>query len=292
MHARAVGRGSSEQLVDRRGELAPRLEPLGRILCEAAHDQAIDLGRDRGDVLARPGGRLHQMHRDDVADPLRDERRTPGDQVVEHAPDRVDIGASIDLASTAALLGRHERRGPHDDGGLGLVRRVVDELRDPEVDDLRALAAGYLWIGDEEDVLGLEITVHDAGGVGGAERARHLPHDAQRLAGSQTPEPAQTLVERLALEQLHHDVGAAVLGVAEIEDLHDPRIGHRGRGARLVEEPPHGVGLERGRRVQHLDRRLASDHRVLGEPDGPHSAFTDLLEHAIPTDLRARIHSL
>jgi hypothetical protein len=49
--------------------------------------------------------------------------------------------------------------------------------------------------------------------VGALERAPHLSDHARRIRDRQNAKARETFVERLALEQLHDDVGAAVLEV-------------------------------------------------------------------------------
>jgi hypothetical protein len=220
---------------------------------------------------------------DDLADTLAVEGRPADQQVVEHAAQRVQIAAVVDVAGAAALLGRHVHRRAHDRRGLGLdlAAGVVGQLGDAEVEDLGALAAGDLAIGHEEDVLGLEIAVDDASPVGGVERRRDLAQDPQRVLGRQATEALEARVEGLALEELHDDVGAAVGVVAEVEDLHDAGIGDRGRGPGLVEEPLDDVLVGRQRRLQHLDRGAASEQRVLGQVDRAHAALPELLDDAV-----------
>ena len=67
-------------------------------------------------------------------------------------------------------------------------------------------------------------------------------HAAARRTTGQRAELGEPRVERLALEELHHDERAAVGVVAEVEDLHDPGIADRRHRARLVEEPVDDVG--------------------------------------------------
>ena len=122
---------------------------------------------------------------------------------------------------------------------------IVGQLRDAEIEDLAAFAAGDLVIGDEENILGLEIAMNDAARVRRAERARDLAHDPQRVGDRQSPQPTDALIERLARQQLHHEIGAAVGVVAEVEDLHDPRIRDRRRRACLVEEAGDDLGPRR-----------------------------------------------
>jgi hypothetical protein len=225
------------------------------------------------------------VRRDDLADALAVERHATDDEVVEHAAQRVQIAAVIDVAGAAALLGRHVHGRAHDRRGvrLHLAVGVVRQLGDAEVEDLGALAAGDLAVGDQEDVLGLEVAVDDAAAVRGVQRRGDLAQQPQRLLGRQPTVPLEPRVEGLALEELHHDVRATVGVVAEVEDLHDAGIGDRGGRARFVEEALHDV-LVRGQvGLQHLHRRAATEQRVLGQVHRPHPALTQLLHDAILT---------
>ena len=113
----------------------------------------------------------------------------------------------------------------------------------------------------------------------------------RRASNCKHADACESLVERLAIEQLHHDVRASVSVVTEVEDLDDPRIRDRRGGARLVEETRHDIGSMRELGVQHLDGRTTTKHRVLGEPHGAHAALTDLMKHSIRPDLRPSTHA-
>jgi hypothetical protein len=78
--------------------------------------------------------------------------------------------------------------------------------------------------------------------------------------------------------------------MAEVEDLDDAGIGDRGRSASFVEEPLHDVGAIRDARLQHLDRRAATEHRVLGEPDLAHAAGAQAREQSIRTHRYVAVH--
>ena len=78
------------------------------------------------------------------------------------------------------LLRRHVRRRAGDHAGIGqprhrrqVLRRDV-ELREAEVEDLDAAARG------EDDVLGLEVAMHDAAIVRGLQRRGDRPRDLER----------------------------------------------------------------------------------------------------------------
>src|ERR1019366_7204210 len=105
----------------------------------------------------------------------------------------------------------------------------------------------------DEDVLRLEIAMDDAEGVGGLEGVEDL---YGVVAGDVEGELALALEdarERLALEQLHHDVGVAVLRAVDVHDLDDVGALDLGRHARLAEEALDQARAARQIRVQDLD---------------------------------------
>ena len=57
----------------------------------------------------------------------------------------------------------------------------VGELRDAEVEELGALTERRVRIGDQEDVVGLEVAVNDALGVRGGQRATDQAQDRRGL---------------------------------------------------------------------------------------------------------------
>jgi hypothetical protein len=82
----------------------------------------------------------------------------------------------------------------------------------------------------------------DAGGVCRLHHVGDLAAEPTALGEVAAP-PLEPRSKRLALQELHHAVGALVGRDAEVEDLHDARAADRGGGARLVEEPLDHVGV-------------------------------------------------
>ena len=80
-------------------------------------------------------------------------------------------------------------RGPVGAGVLE-IELEVGHLGDAEVDDLHEVAEAVAL--DQEDVLGLEIAVHDALLVRGRERLAALVHDQRRAFGDSAPPRAST----------------------------------------------------------------------------------------------------
>ena len=79
------------------------------------------------------------MHAHVIDERVGDERRPAADELEEHAAERVDVRAVVDVLGAAELLRRHVRGGAERGSGPGLHRaRIVDQFGDAEVEDLGA----------------------------------------------------------------------------------------------------------------------------------------------------------
>ncbi len=126
------------------------------------------------------------------------ERRVPGQHLEEHAAERVEVGAAVEVRGVAALLGRHVERRAHQRAAAGLVHlpgaKVARQLGDPEVDQLDRV--GRLRL--DEDVLGLEVAVDDPLGVRGLQRLGHPAPEARGGERGERAPPRQHRGQRLA----------------------------------------------------------------------------------------------
>ena len=207
---------------------------LGRRLNERNDVPALDLERDDARVLPA----------------VASDRAHPRDHLVEHHADGVEVRARVDLVRAPRLLGRHVLRGPHHDAGDGqvlLVRVDPPRLGDPEVDELEH---GFAAREGDEDVLRLEVAMDDA------ERVRRLEglEDLDGVLASDRHRelslPLDDARERLALEELHHDVRVTVGGAIDVDDLHDVRAPDLGDDPRLLQEALDEPGAASELRVQ------------------------------------------
>ena len=130
----------------------------------------------------------------------------------------------------------------------------------------------------EHDVLGLQIAMDDAVGVG----ERHRVGDAQQ--------DAQVLVERLLLEHLvpgralhalHRvEERAGVVG-AEVVDRHDVRVVELAGDDRFGDELVALLLADLGRGLEHLHGDGAGDRRLVGRVDDAHAALADHFEQLV-----------
>ena len=96
-------------------QLACLLRAAIRVLCQARHDQLGQGGRHIGTDGPDVARRLRHVRRQQPRRGAALERRPPGDQLVRHHPERIEIHPVIGVRVRRRLLGRHVDRRP--DGG-------------------------------------------------------------------------------------------------------------------------------------------------------------------------------
>jgi hypothetical protein len=152
----------------------------------------------------------------------------------------------------------------------------------------------------QEDVLRLDVAVHDSPAVRGGERGEDLRTDERHGLLAERRVARDHLAERLAREPLHHHERPAVVELAEVVDLADVRVAHRARGARLLVEALERDGAVAGLLLaEDLDRDELAEREVLGLVHHAHTAAPDhaadgvfTLDRApdevVPRDVHAR----
>src|SRR5688500_10037600 len=192
----------------------------------------------------------------------------------------------------AHLLRRHVTHRAQDDSRLGAAggqgRRRGDcrsgarrqQLGEAEVQDLDPS------IGVDEDVLRLEIAVHDAPGVRRGEALGDLARPVERPAQRRrtTLEPG---AQALSVEELRHQVRRAVSRSQVVED-EDVGMIEGARRARLLLEAAQPVGVAGQRCRQHLERYLPAQPTVESAIDLSHPAGAERRDDLIGTETAAR----
>jgi hypothetical protein len=204
----------------------------------------------------------------------------------------------VALARGPPFLERTEDRAYHDRRAArehDRVRPHAHELRDdrprvlrePEVGELHGAARGH------HQVARLHVAMHDAASVRERERARAGEDDPERegRARQVVCPPREVLARERARvharEPLHDDAGEALALVV------DPREVEHGDHVRMVEERRGRLGLAleelRGRRIvldlrraRALERHVATEHAVLGDPNLAEPAVRGAAEELVP----------
>ena len=164
------------------------------------------------------------------------------------------------------------------------VRRPGPLLRLVQLPSEAPVHHVHLAEGAHHHVVRLEVAVDHAPAVREGQRlaralehAEHAPGAPARIAGRAALED---LRERHALDQLHREVGAAVLVHADLVHGHDPGMVELARDARLVQEARELTRLDRarGRRPtrDELHRQRSVELPVSHSQDRAHPAAADL----------------
>ena len=115
-------------------------------------------------------------------------------------------------------------------------------------------------------------------------RARRLDRDVDRLADAE-PLARQAARQRLALQELHHDVRDFVVDHPDVDHLDHVRVMDGGGGARLVHEARDQAGALQVLALEQLDRHPPPQQRVLSQVDNAHGAVAHELAQLVVIDL-------
>ncbi len=220
------------------GEIGGGLEALLGLLGQRARHHGVELGREAlvGHALAEPDDRFGDVLLDVLHRRLGRKRQLAGQHFVQDHGQRIDVTARVERFALG-LFGRHELGRAEHHALLGEDQRArlhlsLGHLGQAEIEDLRIILP---VLTRQENVLGLEIPVHDAQIVSFLQRAADLNQDRNRALSRDGAVLAHGLIEILALEHLHHDVQRAVFFHLPVhEHLHGVRVRQLAHGARLA----------------------------------------------------------
>ena len=226
------------------------------------------------DAVARLHGNPLQRLHEELDRHLRVEGQRARHHLVE------DDAQSIEIAERRRrlpvdVLGRDVAGRPEALLGEG-DGRGVDDLRDPEVGELREVRAVAR---QQEHVLGLQIAMDDPQLVRAAQRRGDLQRHADRADHLEATRRERRL-QGLALDVLHHQEHQPAV-FAEVGDLDDVRVVDPVDGARLAQEPLPVRDVHAEILAQDLDGAQALDHHVPREVDDGHAPAPQAPHQAI-----------
>ena len=149
--------------------------------------------------------------------------------------------------------------------------RGAERLGKAEVEDLHGAVAG------NHDVLGLEVAVDEARGVGRGEPFRDLADQLERLPDREEAARGD-LSERLAVDELHGEKRLAG-GLPDLEDRDDVPVVQRRRRARLADEPAKVLGVREEVGPEDLHGDLAAEPLVARPVDLAHASGAEERKH-------------
>jgi len=111
----------------------------------------------------------------------------------------------------------------------------------------------------------------------------NLLHDVQFCAQVKRLAVADDLVERLPVQEFHHDVGQAVL-VAEVVNRNNVRMAEIARVARFLVEALEHVRFAGESLGERLDGHIAADARIAGAIDNAHAPLSEDANNVVLAD--------
>jgi hypothetical protein len=168
----------------------------------------------------------------------------------------------------AEVVNRAKGRAGQGERGLG------QRPGDPEVRDLHPAVAGH------EDVAGLDVAMDDTALMGHLDGPRHLARDPRGLPWREGPAPPDDRRQILAVDELHHNVGAGGVG-AVVVDGDDAGVIQGGGRLGLLSEASEEVGIGAVLGAKDLERDIPLELGVAGSVDRGHAALSEQLDQPI-----------
>jgi len=260
--------GLPPRRLERGAELGGALIPVARRLAERAPDHRGHRRRHWSTAAVHHRHGLRQVLRGYRLRVRPVEGWLAGQHLIEHAAERVQIAPGVERGLPAHLLGTHVPRGAQHDARRRDPRVGIERPRDPEVRHQDAAVLG------DENVLGLDVAVHDAVLVRVLQPPGGFAPEAEGLGKRRGRRAVEPLTQVLALDVRHGEPEMAC-GLAGVEDGEDVRMLQPGGGVDLVEEPL-GTHLDADLGAEHLERHRPPVADVLGQVDHGHPAAPEL----------------
>mmetsp|Transcript_67096 Transcript_67096/g.193947 ORF Transcript_67096/g.193947 Transcript_67096/m.193947 type:complete len:201 (-) Transcript_67096:24-626(-) len=167
------------------------------------------------------------------------------------------------------------------DLGGNILRRPTQCVRPcPRLHDLGETEIRQLRVpvGQQQDVLGLQVAVNDVFAVDVCERSTYLRSVKLRLLIGELPCPAQVREQLTAVDALHNDVYIVViLGVAQ--HVHDKRVVDLRHQPLLIVDVIHLLELDDLVLLHELNSVVLSVRPVLGKLDPAEGAASERPYH-------------
>src|SRR5438876_3251902 len=260
------------------GKIFSSGETLLAVLGQRLVDHIFQIGREILQVILQRRRRLMNDLEQRRGGIFAIEGHHAGEQFVEHDAAGKDIGAAIHHLGVD-LLGRHVSDGADNLAGAG--HGIVANAGDAEIHDLAIAVAQHHEIG------GLDVAMDDAAAVRVSQAIAGLHDVSQLFYDGDLPVAGDDLIERLAVEELHHQIGIALM-IAQVIDDDDVGVLQHAGGFGLTVEALEQVGILGKAAGHHLDGDDALDEVIHRLVHDAHAALAQNFNDVVLADFGDR----
>lgn len=201
-------------------------------------------GQDRIQVGQARIGEPHRWRLEMCPTPI--EGRLTDQHLVKDGTGGVNVRPLIDPLPSPAF-GAHVAIGADDGAGRGVHHRSLDgschQTGETEVEDLHDRLSVHAGGPIQEQIVWLDVPMHDALGVGGSQTGERLTSDAEGFVEGKSPAPPELDRHRAPLQKLEDQARRSTGSQPEVDHLHDVRVPKPSQGTRLeleaLEQPCH-----------------------------------------------------
>ncbi len=262
-------------------------EAILRPLRHRLRDHVVDLGRQVGALRGQSWWRLHQVSEHQGSVVLGRIRRMSREAFEEHTAERVHVGPRVrDLATE--LFRRRIVERPHELTGCGDARITRGTFGESEVGEVGVRAGLRPRADRDEDVRGLDVSMHEPLFVSGIERRRDLANDPGRLRRVERTLLAEQGPKVGPFHVPHRDEQPSV-GFARLVDRDHVRMVDRRGKARLADEPLAESRVLRQLNGEELQCNLPPQALVFREVHDAHAAAAHDPVDPVARELLARL---
>jgi hypothetical protein len=235
---------------------------FGKRLAQDLFDRRTNFGIER----SRSGRRLVDLRDDRGVRRVAGKGDAPGEHLVQHHAERVDVGADVHTFGFGLFGGNVLRRA---DEHFVRKRRfaALGEARQAKVGEINVPVAV------NQNVRRFDVAVQHALRVGVRQRSGDRANDFEYLGRFEFP-GAQNLLERFAVNVLERQEGCAI-EFAEIVNGDDVRVIQFGDDGRLALQTRQEGFVFPERGVDHFERDIAIEGCMMRPKDRRHAALRD-----------------
>ncbi len=270
---------------ERLGDIACRLEPIGRLLGHHLQTDGHQVLGCVGTDLQNAGGWLFLVGQEPLGEGPFAERRAAYQRVIHRAAEAVDIGTAVDAVAVQRLLGSQIVGGAEHVLVVGQRKRGLLVGGEPGQAQIEQF---HHTVGIDEQIGRLDVAMDQSGGVGVSQSLGRLPEIFGRLGVGQGAIVVHDPLQVAPLDVFHHQVVGRPL-VVDVVGADNVAVVEGRCGLRLAVEPFEVRGVVHPVLREHLDGHPPLHEDMFGEVDAAHPSGTEVVEQLVVLEIETLV---